>query len=164
LALTILTRRVCSLAPGTRGSLTSACQCIDEVTPTSRASSATSRDNPMNDARACARLEAGCAARGEARRGVRSVGRGNNGNAYGSLGIGSVRPHPRESLQTGCFSERAPPGANVRAHRTQEVAGSSPASSIRHPCTQRPFRGTPNVRWLAAASDRHLFVTLTVAG
>jgi hypothetical protein len=54
-------------------------------------------------------------ARGEARRGVRSVGRGNNGNAHGSLGIGRVRPHPRESLQTGGFSERAPTGANVRA-------------------------------------------------
>jgi hypothetical protein len=53
-------------------------------------------------------------ARGEARRGVRSVGRGNNGNAHGSLGIGRVRPHPRESLQTRGFSERVPPGANVR--------------------------------------------------
>jgi len=41
--------------------------------------------------------------------------RGNNGNAHGSPGIGRVRLHTRELLQTGSFSERALPGANVRA-------------------------------------------------
>jgi hypothetical protein len=43
-----------------------------------------------------------------------SARHGNNGNAHGSLGIVRVRPHPRESLQNRSFSERAPPGTNVR--------------------------------------------------
>jgi hypothetical protein len=49
------------------GRATSASQCIDEVTPDELSFLSRVWDNPMNDVRVCARLEAGCAARGEAR-------------------------------------------------------------------------------------------------
>ena len=78
--------------------------------------------------------------RGETCRGVRSVRRGNNGNAHGSLGpMGSAAsariPANWQFQRTGATGrERSP------MHRTQEVAASSPASSTQSGSPLAPAR------------------------
>jgi hypothetical protein len=128
---------------------TSSSQCIDEVTPDEPSFLSRVWDNPMNDVCACARLE-GMRCSGRSSPGRSERRRGNNGNAHRSLGIGWVRPHPRESLQTGSFSERAPPGANLRAliapRRSPVRVRLAPLKKlllIARSCNGGRLRGTP---------------------
>jgi hypothetical protein len=125
------TRCTCVTQTERLGRATSASQCIDEVTPDEPSFLSGVWDNPMNEVRACARLEAGCAAQGEARRRVRSVGawqqwqrsrfaRDRTGSAA------SERIPANWQFQRTGATGREP----SRTDRTQEVAGSSPASSM----------------------------------
>jgi len=110
----------------------------------------------MNDVRACVRIEAGALLGAKLAEAFGAQARGNNGNAHGSLGIGRVRPHPRESLQTDFQRTGATGRERSRTDRTQEVAGSSPASSI--PAALARYRRRAPAASIGKARERRCFV------
>jgi hypothetical protein len=100
-------------------------------------------------------------ARGKLAEAFRAQARGNSGNGHGSLVIGRVRPPSRIPANWQFQRTRANGRERPRTDRTQEVAGSSPASSISNPLetagfVSAPKRGRRFGKWFGKSSPLSL--------